>query len=297
MKEEKDPLLKKIHELELELEDAKSLSMARNRLLEANISELNDVYGVLNEKLKEIRKKDERIRDFANELIRANKLSVMGELAGSIAHEIKNPLISIQGFAKRIVKTEDIEKIKKYARLIDSESGRLSNVLVKLLEFSRMDEPEKVPININEVVDDTVLFMEHYLTRFKNIEVILDKGENLPPILADKIHIQQALVNIMMNAAQAMPKGGAIKIKTGEEEGYVYVSVTDKGTGIKPEDMERLFDPFFTTKKKGEGTGLGLSLVKRLVDAHKGKIHVESKLGEGSTFKILIPHENTTPSS
>ncbi len=280
---------KRIRELEIELEEVKSLSQARSRLLEANIAELNDVYEVLNEKLKEIRNRDERIKVFVDELIRANKLSALGELAGSIAHEIKNPLISIQGFAKRIEKSGNKEKAQDYARLIDKESGRLSNVLAKLLEFSRMDEPKRESVSVNEVVDDTVLFMEHHLTRFKNVQIVLEKGKELPRVEIDKVHIQQSLVNIMMNAAQAMPGGGKIHIKTGKGEGSVYISVTDSGVGIGAENLEKIFEPFFSTKAKGEGTGLGLALTRRLIDANNGKIEVERKIGHGSTFRIVLP--------
>ena len=286
-----EELEKRLKELEIELEEVKSLSQARSRLLEANIAELNDVYKVLSEKLKEIRARDERIKVFVDELIRANKLSALGELAGSIAHEIKNPLVSIQGFAKRIEKSENKEKTQDYARLIDKESGRLSNVLVKLLDFSRMDEPKKELLDVNDVVDDTVLFMEHHLTRFKNVEIVVEREKGLPPVEMDKVHIQQSLVNIMMNAAQAMPDGGKISIKTGKGEGSVYVSVTDTGTGIGAENLEKIFEPFFSTKAKGEGTGLGLSLSRRLIEANNGKIEVESKVGEGSTFRIVLPHK------
>lgn len=287
---EREQLERRLRELEIEIDEAKSLSQTRNRLLETNITELNDVYRVLNEKLKEIRSRDERIKGFEDEFIRANKLSSLGELAGSIAHEIKNPLISIQGFAKRIEKTKDEEKIKKYAALIDKESGRLSNVLMKLLEFSRMDEPKHERADINELVNDTVLFMEHHLTRFKNIELFVENGKTIPYVEIDKIHIQQSLVNIIMNAAQAMPDGGPIHIKTGTEGGYVYVAVADKGTGINAEHINKIFEPFFTTKNRGEGTGLGLPLCKRLIEANKGKIEVESEMGKGSTFRILLPY-------
>jgi signal transduction histidine kinase len=255
----------------------------------ANIKELNDVYDVLREKLKELKRRDERIKSFEEELIRANKLSALGELAGSIAHEIKNPLIAIQGFAKRIEKTKEPDKIEEYAGVIDKEAGRLSNVLMKLLEFSRMDEPNKEYVDVNEIVDDTVLFMEHHLTRFKNVELVVKKKKDLPHIQVDKIHIQQALVNIIMNAAQAMPVGGVIEIETQNVNGRISISVKDEGAGIKDEDMGKIFEPFFTTKKKGEGTGLGLSLSKRLVEANGGEIDVESKVGEGSVFKILLP--------
>lgn len=289
MPEHLEKLKKRLMELEIEIEEVKNLSRTRNILLETNIKELNDAYRALNEKLREIRDRDKKINAFEDEFRKANKLSTMGELAGSIAHEIKNPLISIQGFAKRITKAGDNEKIKEYAGLIDHEAGRLSNVLAKLLEFSRMDEPRKEMIDINTIVDDTVMFLEHHLTRFKNISLYVQKDSDIPMIQTDKINIQQSLVNIVMNATQAMPEGGDIRIITGKDGGHVFIAVTDKGSGINQEYIDKIFEPFFTTKKRGEGTGLGLSLSKRLVEASGGKIDVESKEGKGSTFKISLP--------
>ncbi|HBA53531.1 MAG TPA: hypothetical protein DCZ04_03495 [Syntrophorhabdus aromaticivorans] len=275
--------------LEVTLEEEKSISRARNAVLLANIKELNEVYDALREKLKELRHKDERIRGFEAELVRANKLSALGELAGSIAHEIKNPLISIQGFARRIEQTGDREKVERYAKFIEKEADRLSQVLARLLAFSRMEEPRADPVNMNDIVDDTVLFMEHHLTRFKSVEVVVEKEPNLVPVRADRIHIQQTVVNIVMNAAQAMPDGGKIRISTGRDDTHVFISIADTGTGIKEEDLDRIFEPFFTTKDRGEGTGLGLSLCKKLIEANHGRIEVESKAGEGAIFKIMIP--------
>jgi signal transduction histidine kinase len=104
------------------------------------------------------------------------------------------------------------------------------------------------------------------------------------------VHLQQALVNLVMNGAQAMPEGGPLTVKTGRrDDTYAFIAVTDKGTGIREEDMARIFDSFFTTKKEGEGTGLGLSLVKRLIEANEGKIEVESQVNIGSTFTLLLP--------
>ncbi|OPX99360.1 MAG: Sporulation kinase D [Syntrophorhabdus sp. PtaU1.Bin002] len=275
--------------LEVTLEEERSISRARNTILLANIKELNDVYDTLREKLKELRYRDERIRSFEAELVRANKLSTLGELAGSIAHEIKNPLISIQGFAGRIRKTESGEKIERYARFIEKEADRLSQVLARLLAFSRMEEPRADLVDMNDIVDDTVLFMEHHLTRFKNVEIVVEKDPNLKPVRSDRIHIQQTVVNIVMNAAQAMPDGGKIRISTGQDNTHAFISIADTGIGIKEEDLGRIFEPFFTTKEKEEGTGLGLSLCKKLIEANHGKIEVESKVGEGATFKIMIP--------
>ncbi|OPY71706.1 MAG: Sensor protein ZraS [Syntrophorhabdus sp. PtaU1.Bin058] len=276
-------------ELEVALEEARSLSLARNKLLAANIRELSDIYDVLKTKLQDLRQRDERIKSFEEELMRANKLAALGELAGSIAHEIKNPLISIQGFAGRILKTGDKERIEKYARLIEKEAERLSTVLIKLLEYSRMDTPRKERVGVDGIIDDTVLFMEHHLTRFKNIEVSVEKGKDIPPVMVDKIHVQQALVNIIINAAQSMPNGGTVHIRSGVEGNNAYISVTDSGGGIEPENIAKIFEPFFTTKPKGEGTGLGLSICKRLMKANDGDISVESVPGQGSTFKLLMP--------
>jgi signal transduction histidine kinase len=280
---------KRVKELELALEEERGLSQARNKLLEVNIKELNEVYDALREKLTELKRRNEKIKSFEAELTKANKLSALGELASSIAHEIKNPLISIQGFARRIGNTKDREKLEKYAQFIEHEAERLSQVLAKLLGFSRMDEPKKDLLNLNDIVDDTVLFMEHHLTRFKNVEIMLEKEPDLPSVLVDKIHVQQTMVNILMNAAQAMPDGGKILIKTGRGDQYVFISITDSGGGIKEEDLERIFEPFFTTKEKEQGTGLGLSLCKRLIEANAGKIEVKSAVGEGTTFTIMIP--------
>jgi signal transduction histidine kinase len=289
MNDERDTAEKRLKELEMALEEEKSLSQARNKLLAANIKELNEVYDALREKLTELRRRDARIKSFEGELIKANKLSALGELASSIAHEIKNPLISIQGFARRIGTTEDRDKLEKYAKFIEQEADRLTQVLTKLLGFSRMDEPKKDFLNMNDIVDDTVLFMEHHLTRFKNVEIAVEKEPDLPLVQVDRIHVQQTVVNILMNAAQAMPGGGKILIKTGRGDQYVFISITDTGVGIKEEDLEKIFEPFFTTKEKEQGTGLGLSLCKRLIEANAGKIEVKSTVGEGTTFTIMIP--------
>jgi len=289
MSDPKESAEKRVKELEMALEEERSLSQARNKLLAANIKELNEVYDALREKLTELRRRDARIKSFEGELIKANKLSALGELASSIAHEIKNPLISIQGFARRIGTTEDRDKLEKYAKFIEQEADRLTQVLTKLLGFSRMDEPKKDFLNMNDIVDDTVLFMEHHLTRFKNVEIAVEKEPDLPLVQVDRIHVQQTVVNILMNAAQAMPGGGKILIKTGRGDQYVFISITDTGVGIKEEDLEKIFEPFFTTKEKEQGTGLGLSLCKRLIEANAGKIEVKSTVGEGTTFTIMIP--------
>jgi signal transduction histidine kinase len=289
MNPEREIEKKRFRELEIALEEEHNLTEATKTLLQANIKELDSVYIALNEKLRALRLRDERIKGFEAELFRANKLSSLGELASSIAHEIKNPLISIQGFAKRIGKTTDLEKIRQYAQIIDKDSGRLSQVLAKLLNFSRMEEPHKETVDLREIVDDTALFMEHHLTRFKNVGLTVERGKRKSLVFVDRIHIQQVLINIINNAAQAMPDGGTVRIKSGTRKDRGYIAVCDEGEGMDDEILGKLFEPFFTTKPKGVGTGLGLSLSKKLIEANEGTIEVETKKGVGTTFRILLP--------
>lgn len=285
---------KQLRQCEVELEDTRNLLSTREKLLLANLQELEEVHRALREKIDEIRERDARIRSLDEILTRANRLSSLGELAASIAHEIKNPLVSIEGFARRIERSKDAEKIHQYSQFISREAERLSKVLARLLDFSRMADPAREPLDINETVDDTILFLEHHLTRFRNIQVTVKKARRLPRVHADKVHVQQALINIVMNAAQAMSEGGPLTIETGtDKEDYVWITVADKGPGIDPETLKRIFEPFFTTKPKGQGTGLGLPLSKRLIEANGGRIEVKSAKGKGTMFQLLLPFADT----
>ncbi len=181
-------------------------------------------------------------------------------------------------------------KIREYATYVEKESDRLSHVLMRLLDFSRMSAPYREYLDLNSIVDDTILFTEHHFTRSRKMILTVEKGERLPKVYADKIHVQQALINLMMNASQAMPDGGPVLVRTGTEGGdYAWISVTDKGIGIDEENLDKIFEPFFTTKARGEGTGLGLSLTKKLVEANGGRIEVASISGQGSSFRLLLP--------
>jgi two-component system, NtrC family, sensor kinase len=286
----KSSVEKRARECEVQLEDARSLATDREKLLLANLRELNEVYESLRQKVQEIGERDARIRSFDEILTHASQLSSLGELAASIAHEIKNPLVSIEGFAKRIRKSTDLGKIREYATYIEKESDRLSLVLTRLLDFSRVSTPEREYFDLNGIADDTVLFTEHHLTTFRKVKLTVKKAEHLPMVYADKVHVQQALINLMTNAAQAMPDGGPMLVRTGMEgEDYVWISVTDKGAGVDEENLEKIFEPFFTTKARGKGTGLGLSLTKKLIEANNGRIEVKSVKGQGSTFRLLLP--------
>jgi signal transduction histidine kinase len=276
----------KLRELELELEEERGISKAKDRLLMETIKEMEAIYETLKSKLRDIREKDARLRRIEQDLVRLDRLTNLGELALSIAHEIKNPLISIEGLARRLEKEKDGRKVSIYAGLIEREAERLSNMLKKMLDFSKAIEPRREPVLLKEIIGDTLLFVEHHLSRFAHVALHISDGQNLP-VLVDRIHVQQVLVNLLMNAAQAMPGGGEVFIEIGKEGSYAFLSVRDTGPGIAEEIRDRIFEPFFTTKPGG--TGLGLSICKRLVEANGGWIEVESKEGQGSTFKVFLP--------
>jgi len=284
----------KLRELELELEEERGISKAKDRLLMETIKEMEAIYETLKSKLRDIREKDARLRRIEQDLVRLDRLTNLGELALSIAHEIKNPLISIEGLARRLEKEKDGRKVSIYAGLIEREAERLSNMLKKMLDFSKAIEPRREPVLLKEIIGDTLLFVEHHLSRFAHVALHISDGQNLP-VLVDRIHVQQVLVNLLMNAAQAMPGGGEVFIEIGKEGSYAFLSVRDTGPGIAEEIRDRIFEPFFTTKPGG--TGLGLSICKRLVEANGGWIEVESKEGQGSIFKVFLPlaegHQNS----
>lgn len=296
---EVEELARKKRELEVALSEEKELSEVRSKLLEKSLKELEDVYVALREKLEELKLRDLKIREVEERLEKANKLSLLGEIAGAIAHQIKNPLISIYGFAKRVADADDIGKAKSYAKIIMNDAQKLTEVLERLLQFSRMDKPFVESVNLNTLISETLAFLEHHLTRFKGVELVVDLVDNLPEVHIDKVHVQQVLANLLMNAAQAMPDGGPIIIKTGTDGKSVFFSVTDSGQGIPDALKGKIFEPFFTTKARTEGTGLGLSICKRLVEANGGFITFESEEGKGTTFIVSFPlnqKSNSIPS-
>ncbi len=209
--------------------------------------------------MREVRERDERIRALDEVLTRANRLSALGELAASIAHEIKNPLIAIQGFARKVEDSDNPDNIKRYGGLYRAASPRgCPTVLARLLDFSRMSTPVREKLDVNVVLDDTILFIEHHLTRFRNIALTVEKTESLPNVYADKIHIQQAMVNIMMNAAQAMPEGGPHRRAHRDEAARSRLGIGDRCrrrdcTRAHREDIR----PLLYDKREGAGDGSG----------------------------------------
>ena len=230
-------------------------------------------------------------RELLSELNQAEKLIAAGQLAASVAHEINNPLTAILANAQMLrldldpKQTELIESVQ----LIEMAAQRAKNVVDNLSGIVRKDEYEFLPMDINESIQTALQLVSHeFLSR--NITIRFTGGENMPELLASRDHLQGVWINLLLNAIEAIGENpGEIMIETLFNEGRFYVEFRDTGEGIKDEDLDKIFTPFFSTKKRNKGTGLGLTLVSRIIHSHAGQILVESTPGEGARFTIVLP--------
>ena len=237
----------------------------------------------------------EEMRKMEKDLHQADKLAALGTLASSIAHEIRNPLVSIKTFTQLAPRKFDSQDfLDKFQTVVPEELERMESILNQLLSFGRPSQPEFYPINVNEVIDNILTLMSTELSR-SNIEVARLCGSDIPEIMADGEQLKQVFMNIVLNAIQAMPEGGNLTITAGIEQEsverdtsvFVTVKFEDTGCGIPEEDLSNLFNPFFTTKSGG--SGLGLSISHRIIKEHNGRIDVDSKVGEGTAFTVKLP--------
>jgi len=230
------------------------------------------------------------------QLAQADKLSSIGLLAAGVAHEINTPLAVISSYAQMLSKQlKGDERLGPVLEKITQQSFRAAEIANGLLNFSRTSTTEFRDTNLNQVIRDTLGLLEH---QFKTAKIVLDLDltEELPAIHGNPGKLQQVFLNLLLNAKEAMPEGGHLRVATGANghSNYVAALVADSGSGIEPEHMKRIYDPFFTTKttpKAGDrrGTGLGLSVSYGIIQEHAGKIHVESAVGAGTTFHLEFP--------
>ncbi|MHC4209901.1 MAG: sensor histidine kinase [Planctomycetota bacterium] len=227
--------------------------------------------------------------ELQNQLIHADRLATIGQLAAGVAHELNEPLGSILGFAQLAGKCADLpaQAQDDISRIV-SASLHAREVIKKLLVFARQMPPSVVPVNLNQIVADGLYFLEARCTR-AGIEVVRDLAPDLPRIKADPAQLNQVLVNLVVNAGHAMPEGGTLTIRTQTEDDTVILEIEDTGTGMPEEIIEKIFLPFFTTKELDKGTGLGLAVVHGIVVSHGGSIDVESEPGRGSRFSVHLP--------
>jgi two-component system sensor histidine kinase AtoS len=218
------------------------------------------------------------------QIMRADRLAALGELMAGIAHEIRNPLTSIRGFMQHLQTSDDIEEWQQYAPLVVRQVDSLNRIITELLEFSRYRPPRIGLVALNALIQEVTMLAGNKWST----EIALELSPEVPPIEADGEALKQVVLNLVLNAIQATPEGGRITIRTGiRSPDEVTISVRDDGIGIAPDDLEKVFDPFFSTKPTG--TGLGLAMVRRIIDAHDGHIEINSTLGLGTDIALRLP--------
>ncbi len=240
----------------------------------------------------EVAKKTDALRKSQDKLVQAEKLAALGRMTADVAHEIRNPLTAIGGFARRLQKGATGEKEKERAAIIVSEVGRLEKILREVLTFSRNARFHLEKHQAGEFLQEAVTLHEPACSEQSvSVEVALEK--DLPPVLMDKDQVRQAFNNLITNALDSMPRGGTLKLAAGTEElndvRYVYLRVSDSGLGIDEDKLKLIFEPFFSTKEVGHGTGLGLSITRKIIEEHGGFVRAESVRGEGSIFSLYFP--------
>jgi len=229
------------------------------------------------------------LRDTQEQLLQSEKLAAMGRLTSQIAHELNNPLYGIMNTLE-LLKTEipADNKRRKILEMALSEIMRLSDLLRKMLSFSKPDQEERHPVDINPVIDEILLLHEKQLKE-NDINIAATYAKELGLIKASKNQLRQVFLNMVANARDAMPNGGTLSVATSGDNDNVFVEITDTGTGIREEHLDKIFDSFFTTKGEVKGVGLGLSVCYGFIEDHGGDIEVKSQVGEGTTFTISLP--------
>ena len=230
------------------------------------------------------------IEALKQEVERERHLAALGRLAAGVAHEVRNPLSSLKGFAQFLKsKFNPGSKEERYSDIMIEEVERLDRVVQELLDFAKPVSAERKASDVNSIVDDALSLVAEDAA-FRHVEVVSDLGEDLPEVLVDGGQLRQVLLNVLLNGIEAMREGGRLTVRTrltSGENPSVAIDVSDTGVGIGEDEMDKLFEPFYTTKP--EGTGLGLTIVSRLVEQNRGRLSVQSVRGEGTTFTISLP--------
>jgi PAS domain S-box-containing protein len=243
-------------------------------------------------KREELQRAYDELKQLQEQLIQSEKMASIGQIAAGVAHEINNPISGIMVYLHTIAKDIendrlDPEEAMRYLGESRVELVRCSKIIHSLLDFSRQSHPKLTSVDLASILNEEFSILGHK-AKLQDIEVVRDIATGLPEILADPDQLKQVFLNLILNAIQAMPRGGRLTIRTALVGDEVEISIEDTGCGIAEENMERLFTPFFTTKEKGDGVGLGLAVAHGIVKRHGGNIKVESTKGKGTTFKVLL---------
>jgi signal transduction histidine kinase len=238
-----------------------------------------------------LRKRAQEQKLLEDQLNQAERLAVLGEMVAGVSHEIKNPLGIIRSTAEFLAEKSESDEIqKKLSSIIIEESGRLNDVVTDFLDFARPQEPNLQDCHLEEIIGRNLSFLQSELDK-KKVSVNDGNLNNRPfTIKADPSLLYRAFLNIFINAIQSIEDGGNIRIKIEEEKGNYRVEIQDTGTGIRKENLKKIFNPFFTTKEKG--SGLGMAIVKKIIEGHKGTVWIESEEGVGTRVFVNLPRKN-----
>ena len=259
---------------------------------EVDLRKSNDEIGLLAESFNEMSRKMaadiESLRAMNEKLMRADKLAAMGTLAAGVAHEVNNPLAAISSLIQMMRSENGSPELTDKLEIIESQIQRISRVTKDLTDFARARPGAKAYVPINGVID-TALRLAEFDSGFQKLNVVRDLAGDLPDIFADADQLQQVVLNIFLNARDAMPEGGELNVSTRRIENEVAIEISDTGEGVDPKSAKQVFDPFFTTKAAGKGTGLGLSVCYGIVTAHGGRLELVQNGGRGATFIVTLP--------
>ena len=264
-----------------------------------DVTKEKEMQGKLSAAYRELSESHQRLKESQEQLIQAEKLTSLGQLAASIAHEVNNPLSGVLAYTQLLAKKIGGDSIPKevalgYLSKMEAELTRSTKLIRSLLDFARQSPPEFRQLNLNDVVSRAFDLAAHS-AELQHVQVIKELDPSLPNLMADFDQLYQVCTNLFLNAIQAMPQGGRLTIRTSVNDGQLKIEVQDTGCGISPENMRKLFTPFFTTKHEVKGVGLGLAISYGIIQRHHGRIEVQSKKGEGTTFTICLPlhHEES----
>jgi signal transduction histidine kinase len=248
------------------------------------------ILGIFNWEIREelthmLEQKLRELKVTQNTLMQAEKMEIVGKLASGVAHEVKNPLATIQmgvEYLKKHINSDDT-RVPEFLSDIEAAVSRADTIIKGLLDFSAISSLDMKPESINAVIDNVLVLLKHLYEK-NHIIVSKDFDTRLPDVAMDKNHMEQVMVNLILNAIQAMPEGGTLLIRTflrveADKQRWALVQIEDTGTGIAQDELKNIFEPFFTTKRSIGGTGLGLSIVKNIIEMHEGKISIDNRQG------------------
>jgi signal transduction histidine kinase len=257
--------------------------------------EIGELSTSFNNMAGELKERESSLKKAQHALVQSEKMAAVGTLSAGLAHEVKNPLSAVLGYAqlsKR--KLDQPEALLKHLDTIETETRRCNEIIGNLMQFSRQEKGEHSEISVNEVVQKSIAIVDHQLS-LKDVRIGSELAKDIPPISGNANQLQQVLMNLMINAQQAIGDGGGtVDLATFVEGESVFITVSDTGPGIDKDVAAKIFEPFFTTKPAGQGTGLGLSVTYGIIQDHSGDISVKRADSGGAKFVIKLPIESET---